>query len=103
MRLNRGLPSVLSGLEAADLLELAPEPRRVMVLIMRQRQMTFQQVYSTLDMQPSKVQTLLDTLVDEGYLQVSEKDGEVFYRASLARKRGRELPLHIQRALDDNK
>jgi len=54
-----------------------------------------------LDMRPSEARGLLDTLVEKGYLRTFEVEGEQHYKAFLARRRRRKVPLNIWEALGD--
>lgn len=89
------------GITAAGLLDLSPELRRLVNLIMRRNQMSLSQIVFELDMKPSEVKTLLDTLTQKGYLKAFEIKGETHYKTFLARKRGRKLPLNIWETLGD--
>jgi DNA-binding MarR family transcriptional regulator len=91
----------VEGINAADLLDLSPELRRTIQLIMRRKQMSLTEIILELDMKPSEVKKLLDTLVEKGYLKSFEVEGEPHYKTFLARKRGREVPLNIWEALSD--
>jgi DNA-binding IclR family transcriptional regulator len=90
----------LEGITPADLLDLSPELRRIMNMILRQGEMSLTDVVFELDMKPSEARELLATLVGRGYLKAFEVEGEQHYKTFLARKRGREVPLNIWEALD---
>jgi DNA-binding MarR family transcriptional regulator len=89
----------VEGITPADLLDISPELRRIINMILRQGEMSLTEIVLQLDMRPSEVKGLLDTLIKKGYLNVFEVKGEQRYKTFLARKRGREVPLNIWEAL----
>jgi DNA-binding IclR family transcriptional regulator len=89
----------VEGITPADLLDLSPELRRIINTILRQGEMSLTEIVLQLDMRPSEVKDLLDTLVEKGYLRAFEVKGELHYKTFLAHKRGREVPLNIWEAL----
>ena len=91
----------VEGINAADLLDLSPELRSTIQLIMRHKQVSLSEITLELDMKPSEVRQLLDTLVDKGYLKTYDVEGEPHYRTFLAPKRGRKVPVNIWDALSD--
>lgn len=86
------------GITPADLLNVSPELRRIINMIMRQREMSLVEIVFELDMRPSEARGLLDTLVEKGYLRGFEVKGEQHYKAFFARKSGRRVPLNIWQA-----
>jgi DNA-binding MarR family transcriptional regulator len=91
----------LEGITPADLLALPPELRHLMNMILRRGEMGLAEIVLELDISPSKVSGLLDTLVEKGYLRAFEVEGEQRYKVFLARKRRREVPLNIWEALSN--
>lgn len=91
----------VEGITPADLLNISPELRRIINMIMRRREMSLAEIVFELDMRPSEARGLLDTLVDKGYLRTLEVEGEQHYKAFLARRRRRKVPLNIWEALGD--
>ncbi len=89
----------VEGITTADLLDLSPELRRIINMILRQGEMSLTEIVFELDMKPSEAKGLLDTLVEKGYLKAFEVKGEQRYKTFLARKRRREVPLDIWEAL----
>jgi len=89
----------VEGITPADLLDISPELRRIINLILRQGEMSLTKIVFQLDMRPSEAKGLLDTLVEKGYMKVFEAKGEQRYKTFLARKRVREVPLNIWEAL----
>jgi DNA-binding MarR family transcriptional regulator len=89
----------VEGITSADLLDLSPELRRIINMIMRRREMSLAEIILELDMRPSEARRLLDTLVEKGYLKTFEVKGELHYKTFFARRRGREMLLNIWDAL----
>ena len=92
---------LVEGITAADLLDLTPELRSVINMILRQGQMTLAQIVLELDMKPSEARELLNTLVDKGILKVFDVKGEQYNKTYLGGRRTREVPLNIWEALGD--
>jgi len=91
----------MEGITLADLLDLSPELRRIINTITRRGEMSLAEIVLELDMMPSEVRGLLDTLVGKGYLRSFEVEGELRYKTFFAQKRVREVPLNIWNALSD--
>lgn len=91
----------VDGINAADLLDLSPELRRTVQLIMRRKQMSLAEIILELDMTPSEAKRLLDALVKKGYLKSFEVEGEPHFKTFLARTGGRKVPVNIWDALSD--
>jgi len=91
----------MEGITPADLLDLSPELRHIINMIMRRREMSLTEIVLELDMRPSEVRGLLDTLVEKGYLKAFEVKGELHYKTFFARRRAREMLLNIWDALSD--
>lgn len=91
----------MEGITPADLLDLSPELRRIVSTITRQGGMSLTEIVFELDMRPSEVRELLDTLVEKGFLKAFQVKGELRYKTFFARRRGREMPLNVWDALSD--
>jgi DNA-binding MarR family transcriptional regulator len=91
----------VKGITPADLLDLSPELRRIINMIMRQKEMGLAEIMFELDMRPSEARGLLDTLVEKGYLKAIEVEGELRYKTFFAPRRGREMPLNVWDSLSD--
>ncbi|MBU0496044.1 MAG: hypothetical protein KKA73_05790 [Chloroflexi bacterium] len=89
----------VEGITPTDLLDLPTDLRRVINIVMRQRQMSLTDIVFELDLRPSEAREVLDLLVDKGYLRVFEVDGEQQYKTFLGRRRARDVPLDIWEAL----
>ena len=62
----------VEGITPADLLDVSPELQRIINMILRQGEMSLAEIVFQLDMKPSEVKELLETLVEKGYLRVFE-------------------------------
>jgi predicted ArsR family transcriptional regulator len=91
----------MEGITPADLLDLSPELRRIVNTITRRREMSLAEIVLEMDMRPSEVRELLDTLVEKGFLKALEVKGELRYKTFFAPRRGREVPLNVWDALSD--
>jgi DNA-binding MarR family transcriptional regulator len=91
----------MKGITPADLLDLSPELRRIINMIMRQKEMSLAEIVLELDMRPSEARGLLDTLVEKGYLKALEVKGELRYKTLFAPRRGRKIPLNVWNSLSD--
>jgi DNA-binding MarR family transcriptional regulator len=91
----------VKGITPADLLDLSPELRRIINMIMRQKEMGLAEIVFELDMRPSEARGLLDTLVEKGYLKAIAVEGELRYKTFFALRRGREMPLNVWDSLGD--
>lgn len=88
------------GLDPAGLLALPSGQRRAANILMRQGEMSLARIARTLELTPDETQSLLDELVEQGYVRRFQRKGEPRYRVILARKRGRHLPVNIWDALE---
>lgn len=93
------LPPV-EGIPILDLLDLRPQLHHVINMIMRRRGMSLKELLSELNLEPAEVGTLMNTLVEKGYLKAVETEGETRYQPLLARKRRRETKLDVWETLD---
>jgi len=78
---------ISGSISMSDVLTLPPEQRRVMVWLIRQNTVTLDDVAQRLDCSEAEAQDVLDTLLEQGYVQVivpaSETSSEIplLYRA----------------------
>ena len=91
----------MEGITPTDLLDLSSELRRIVNTITRRREMSLTEIILELDMRPSEMRGLLDTLVEKGFLKAFEVKGELHYKTFFAPRRGREMPLNVWDALSD--
>ena len=87
------------GITPADLLDLPPKLRHLMNRITRQGEMTKDDAAEILEETPEQASQRLDALVEKGYLQRREEDGEWIYQTRFAHTRGRDIPVGIWSAL----
>jgi glutamate dehydrogenase (NAD(P)+) len=78
-----------------------PDPLRQLVnWITRRNEVRFAQVVAHTGQDEAVVRTMLDMLVEQGFVRETDVAGESCYRIRLAPKRGRELPRDIWQLLD---
>jgi hypothetical protein len=90
-----------SGLSTAELLELPDELRRLVQLLLRSGPQTSGEVAAALGLDAAAAEALVEALVDKGLARPVAGVSETRYRVSLARRRSRQLPGGIWRALAD--
>ncbi len=90
-----------AGLSMADLLELPETLRKLVNWVMRQQDVRLAEAAAFLGLDEATSQATLAALVEKGFVRELTVRGEMCYRVRLARKRGRDLPLDVWRALDD--
>jgi DNA-binding MarR family transcriptional regulator len=88
------------GITLADLLDLSEPLRRLMGRITRQGEMTVAAAANHLGESPANARKTLDALVEKGYLERKQQQGDWVYRVRFARKRGRNIPVGIWSALE---
>lgn len=95
-----------AGLSMADVFAL-PHSQRQIVTWMTREGMTGQETVSLADVaahtgqDEAIVRTMLNTLVEQGFIGELEVDGETRYRPRLVSRRGRQLTEDIWQALDE--
>ena len=93
-----------NGLSIADILMLPDTQRRVVQWMMRQGDCTLQQVAANTEQDEGDAAIALYELMEQGYVQEIDVEGETFYRVRLASKEGiKQLPQTIQQALAPGK
>jgi predicted transcriptional regulator len=90
-----------AGLSMADVLSLPDELRKLFNWMMRQEEVSIDDVVTHLGNDESTVQRTLSSLVEKGFIRQMEVKGQFRYKVRLAPKRGREVPLNIWQALDE--
>ncbi len=88
------------GISPADLLELSPPLRRLMKQITREGEITEKKAAGHLGESAANAREILNGLVEKGYLERENREGEWTYRPRFARKRGRDIPVGIWSALE---
>jgi DNA-binding MarR family transcriptional regulator len=89
------------GITLADLLDLSPPLRRLMNRITREGQLSVGEAAELLEETPANARQTLNTLVEKGYLEREQLEGEWVYRTRFARKRPRQVPAGIWSALEN--
>ena len=84
-----------------DSLSLPQEQQQVLRVITRQRQASLAEVSTLLNQDQAITDALIKGLIEQGFIQKIEVDGESRYRTNLAAKRGRKLPEQIWNSLEE--
>ena len=90
------------GITLAELLDLPTPLRRLMKQITRKGEMSADDAAKFVDETPEDASQMLNSLVEKGYLEREQREGQWYYRIRFARKRGRSLPPGIWSALGDS-
>lgn len=89
------------GLGMADALALPDELRPLVNWMMRRGAVGLAEVTAYTGQDVEVTRRMLETLVEEGFIQTLEVEGEPHYRLQLALRRGRQMPEEIWQALDE--
>jgi len=87
------------GITPADLLDLSPPLRRLMVRITREGEMALEVAAEQLGASLAHTREMLNALVEKGYLDREEREQGWVYETRFGRKRGRDIPPGIWSAL----
>jgi len=90
------------GLRIADALVLPDDEQQLVNWLLRQGEVALADVTAHTGQDQRLVRARLSGLVKQGSVAEVEVEGEVRYRARLARRRGSTLPEHIWRALEED-
>jgi hypothetical protein len=89
------------GLSMSDVL-LLPEPLgRLAKWLLRQRQVSMDDVVGFLEQDEQQAQQCLEEMLDRGFIREVTVGGKTAYRVRLAPTRKREIPLDLWQALQD--
>lgn len=91
-----------SGLNLVDLNQLPDSQRHLLNWMRRKGDCSLQEVATQMGEDEEAARTLLDTLLEKGFVREISGDSPC-YRVNIAAKRGRQLPLKLQQALDKKK
>lgn len=83
------------------LLELSDDLRRLVQAIMREGELSTEEVASAVGLSKAEAEKLLPALEKRGFLTSREAGGSIRYKAKLVRRRGRQVPQSIWDALSD--
>lgn len=87
------------GITLAELLDLSPPLRRLMNRITRHGELSLSDAAAELEEPLEETQSMLNSLVEKGYLLREKQESDWIYRTRFARKRGTSLPPGIWSAL----
>lgn len=88
-----------AGLTMADLLGLPAPQRRLVQWLMRDGEAGWPEVIAHVGQDERAAQTLIDALVERGFVRAITVKGEQRYAARIGARRKRDLPLNIWTAL----
>ncbi len=88
-----------TGLAMADILTLPDDLRQIVNWMMRQREVSLDDLIAHTGQKPQQVQAILKTLLDKGFVRQIDRAGETCYSTRLAPKRGGQLSEEIWQAL----
>jgi predicted transcriptional regulator len=85
-----------------DIIDLPDELRQIVNWIIRQKQVTLQEVITHTNLSESVAQEHLQTLVDGGFIQELNDNGLCYYQSRLGKKRKSQLPRNLLNKLNDD-
>ena len=92
-------PSI--GLNMFDVLTLPETQRRIVNWVMRQGMVTSEQIAAHMEQDEALIHRMLTSLIDQGFIQEIEKDGQPHYRPYMATKQKRRLSRNIWDMFED--
>jgi predicted ArsR family transcriptional regulator len=95
--------SKASGLNLFKLNQLPDSQRQLINWMRRKGDCSLQEIATQIGEHDEAVRTLLDTLLEKGFLRELLGESSPSYRVNIAAKRGRELPLKLKQALEKKK
>ncbi len=87
------------GLSLAEAFTLPDSQRRLINWLMRQETVSLAEVTAHSDQSEDETRTMLNTLIEQGFIRETEVEGQPHYQVRLAPRRGRQLPEDIWQAL----
>jgi Fic family protein len=85
-----------------DIIDLPDELRQIVNWIIRQKQVTLQEVIAHTNLSEPVAKEHLQTLVDGGFIQELNENGLCYYQSRLGNKRKSRLPANLLSKLDDD-
>ena len=89
-----------AGLSMADILALPDALRKLVNWMLRQEEVSFQQLVAHVGHDEATTHAMVADLVENGFVREMNVKGEQRYRVRLAPKKKRDLPANLWRALD---
>ena len=89
-----------AGLSMADILALPDTPRSLVSWMLRQEGASLQMLAAHVGCDEATTQAILAELVEQGFVRKINLNGEHRYLVRLARRKHRDLPADLWRALD---
>jgi DNA-binding MarR family transcriptional regulator len=89
-----------AGLSMADILALPDTPRSLVSWMLRQENVSLQELAARVGHDQATTQAIVADLVEQGFVREINLKGEHRYHVRLAPKKKRDLPADLWRALD---
>jgi hypothetical protein len=89
-----------AGLTMADVLTLPDDLRSLFNWMLRQGEVDLIEVVDHLSAEEEATLSMLNQLVDKGFVKQLQVRDRTIYRVRIAPKRGRDIPLNVWQALD---
>lgn len=91
----------VAGLTMADVLALPDTLRTLINWMLRQNQVSLDEVMVQLGQDQARTQSTIDALVDKGFVRPVEIQGETNYKVQMAPQAKRSVPSNSWQALDE--
>jgi len=88
-----------AGLSMADILALPDTPRSLLSWMLRQQEVSLQELAARVGHDEAATQAMVADLVEQGFVREMNLKGQHRYRVRLAPKKKRDLPADLWRAL----
>lgn len=88
----------VAGLSTVDLLDMAPDTRRIIQLLMRRGELSLEAIADALGPDGTDTEALASRLGDiaqQGFILAREHDGQTFYHTAFGRRRQQAVPLDL--------
>lgn len=89
-----------SNLSMADVLTLPEFEQKLVTWIVRKKQVSLVEAAAYMEQEEEIVSTTLNSLIEQGFVQKLNVDGEQHYRPCLAAKQGSRASKNLWQALD---
>ncbi len=89
------------GIKVSDLLALPRAHRTVMNRVIREKEITLPKAVELLNEPSETVSEILDSLVENGYLKCTERQGELVYTVHYGRTNPKDIPGSLWAALGE--
>jgi len=94
----------VAGMSTVDLLDMAPETRRIIQLLMRQGELSRDAIAQALGSDGADLEALaalLGDIAQQGFIVAREREGQTFYHTAFGRRRQQAVPLDLWAVLTE--